>query len=321
MSIPQDIGKDERVKILIAEDDFTSLLLLHSLLSQWGYEVVVTHNGREAWQALQAEGAPRLAILDWEMPEMDGLDLCHKIRQHTEAPYTYIILLTARTRRTDLIAGMEAGADDYVTKPFDAHELRVRLRAGRRILDLQSALLEAQEALRLQATQDPLTGIWNHGMIMNLLERELVRSTREGLSLSVLMLDLDLFKQVNDTYGHLAGNLVLHEAAQRMRDSLRGYDAVGRYGGEEFLIVSPGCSAADASKLAERMRQVIGGTPMNTSEGIISITISVGIATVNYSEGNLTSSTMDHNAETLVHAADEALYRAKRTGRNHVEHA
>ena len=310
------------MRILIAEDDPISLVLLQALLNQWGYEVIVTHDGNEAWQVLQADMAPRLAILDWEMPGMDGPALCHQVRERQGSPYTYIILLTARTKREDLIAGMEAGADDYVTKPFDAHELRVRLRAGRRILDLQNALLEAQEILRLQATQDPLTSLWNRGMIMELLGRELARAKRERSPLSVLMLDLDLFKIVNDTYGHLAGDLVLREAAQRMRGSVRAYDAVGRYGGEEFLIVSPGCPAVGAVNLAERIRKAIGEKPMNTSEALISITISVGVATAEYVDKRATPNKNlgeYTEAENLVRAADDALYRAKRWGRNRVE--
>ena len=310
------------MRILIAEDDPISLVLLQALLNQWGYEVIVTHDGNEAWQVLQADMAPRLAILDWEMPGMDGPALCHQVRERQGSPYTYIILLTARTKREDLIAGMEAGADDYVTKPFDAHELRVRLRAGRRILDLQNALLEAQEVLRLQATQDPLTSLWNRGMIMELLGRELARAKRERSPLSVLMLDLDLFKIVNDTYGHMAGDLVLREAAQRMRGSVRAYDAVGRYGGEEFLIVSPGCPAVGAVNLAERIRKAIGQKPMNTSEALISITISVGVATAEYVDKRATPNKNlgeYTEAENLVRAADDALYRAKRWGRNRVE--
>ena len=309
------------MRILIAEDDPISLVLLQALLNQWGYEVIVTHDGNEAWQVLQADMAPRLAILDWEMPGVDGPTLCHQVRER-RGPYTYMILLTARTKREDVIAGMEAGADDYVTKPFDAHELRVRLRAGRRILDLQDALLEAQEVLRLQATQDPLTSLWNRGMIMELLGRELARAKRERSPLSVLMLDLDLFKIVNDTYGHMAGDLVLREAAQRLRASVRAYDAVGRYGGEEFLIVSPGCPAAGAVTLAERIRKAVGEKPMNTSEALISITISAGAATAEYVDKRVASSKNVGEyteAENLVRAADDALYRAKRWGRNRVE--
>ena len=310
------------MRILIAEDDPISLVLLQALLNQWGYEVIVTHDGNEAWQVLQADMAPRLAILDWEMPGMDGPALCHQVRERQGGAYTYMILLTARTKREDLIAGMEAGADDYVTKPFDAHELRMRLRAGRRILDGQDALLEAQEVLRLQATQDPLTSLWNRGMIMELLGRELARAKRERSPLSVLMLDLDLFKIVNDTYGHMAGDLVLREAAQRLRASVRAYDAVGRYGGEEFLIVSPGCPAAGAVTLAERIRKAVGEKPMDTSEALISITISAGAATAEYVDKRVASSKNVGEyteAENLVRAADDALYRAKRWGRNRVE--
>jgi two-component system, cell cycle response regulator len=310
------------VQILVADDDPISAQILRRLLGQWGYDVLLARDGDEAWQLMQSAEAPRLAILDWEMPGMDGPELCRKLRERLETPYIYVILLTARAQRADLIAGMEAGADDYLTKPFDAHELRVRLRAGRRILDLQVALLEAQEALRIQATQDPVTGLWNRGMIMNLLHRELARARREGTPLSIFMADLDLFKRVNDSFGHLAGDLVLRETGQRMLAALRAYDSIGRYGGEEFLAVLVSCDVAAATKLAERIRGIVGSTAMNTSEGLISITVSIGIACQLPPSGEamLTAyADLSTTAESLVRAADQALYRAKQAGRNRVE--
>ena len=187
------------MKILIAEDDAISRRLLETILRKWGYEVVVAQDGGKAWEELQKEDAPRLAILDWMMPEMDGVEVCGKVRERMNSPYVYILLLSAKSQREDLVKGMESGADDYITKPFDANELKVRLRAGRRILDLQTQLMSAQEALRDQAARDPLTGIWNRNAIFDIFRRELTRAERERTQLAIVMIDIDHFKNLNDT--------------------------------------------------------------------------------------------------------------------------
>ncbi len=298
------------MKILIAEDEVISRRLLHGILVKWGYEVIETTDGDAAWQMLQSDDSPRLAILDWAMPAMDGIDVCRKLRQRLDSPYTYILLLTAKSGKDDLIEGMEAGADDYLIKPLDIQELKVRLRAGRRILDLQTALLSSQETLRIQASHDALTNLLNRATILERLRQQIARSTREHSAFSVIMADLDHFKQVNDMYGHLAGDAVLREAARRMRMIVGAYDDVGRYGGEEFLIVLPGCDAANAGKLAERIREALSGQAMNTSEGIIPLTLSLGVASSTNGE--------ETDALALVGTADAALYRAKRDGRDRV---
>jgi two-component system, cell cycle response regulator len=299
------------LRVLIAEDDPISRRILESTLRRWDYDVAACSDGDDAWEVLDREDPPKLAILDWMLPGRDGVQLCRDIRARAREPYIYTILLTARTGREDFIEGMSAGADDYVVKPCDPHELKVRLRAGRRILELQEELIAAREALRDQATHDPLTRLSNRGVILEMLQRELDCDRREGNPLSVVMLDLDRFKLVNDTHGHIAGDGVLRETARRLRGSLRAYDLVGRYGGEEFLIVLPGCDGRAAMGLAERVRVTISGTPMDTSEGAISVTCSLGVATGSGS-GRVT-------AEDLIRVADEALYRAKRLGRDRAE--
>jgi two-component system cell cycle response regulator len=299
------------VKVLIADDDMISRRLLEATLTRWGYEAIVTHDGIEAWDALQKPTAPSLAILDWMMPGMDGVEVCKRVRQRQQEPYIYLLLLTTRGRKEHLIEGLDAGADDYLTKPFDPHELQVRLRAGKRIVTLQAELIEARETLRIQATHDPLTGVWNRRAILEVLGNELARSRRDGPPVAVAIADLDHFKRINDTYGHVAGDMALCEAVSRMHALLRPYDAIGRYGGEEFLIVLPGCTAQDALKLAERLRLGISQETMSISGGRIVVTCSLGLAA--------SDTIAAPDATSLIRAADAALYRAKAYGRNRLE--
>jgi len=291
------------MRILIADDDEVSRCKLEALLSKWGYEVISVEDGMTAWEALQQENAPRLTILDWMMPGMDGSEICRQLRQSSKKAYVYVLLLTSRVAKEDIVAGMEAGADDYLSKPFDAQELKVRVRAGQRIVELE-------EALRAQATHDALTGAWNHGAIIDMLQRELARAERAGTSIGAVMVDLDNFKRVNDTYGHLTGDAVLQEAAQRMTRVLRRFDVLGRYGGEEFLVLLPGCEPPDAQGLAERLRRCIACEPVATSVGEVSFTISLGVTTTGEGERM--------GVAAVLQRADKALYQAKRQGRNRV---
>jgi len=299
------------MRILVAEDNPVFQSMLRNMLSKWGYEIVMADNGRDAWRILQEDPAPNLAILDWMMPGLDGVEVCRRVREASQQRYIYVLLLTAKTEQKDLVEGMEAGADDYITKPFNTHELRVRLRAGRRILELQEQLLHAQDALREQATHDRLTGLWNHGSILEILEKEAARSEREQSPLAVLMADLDNFKQINDTHGHLAGDSVLRESARRLRAQIRAYDALGRYGGEEFLVVLPGSNQSGALTQAERLRACIDCEPFPTPAGEILVTCSFGLCWTDRPEPGGT--------KTLLRSADDALYKAKRMGRNRVE--
>lgn len=296
---------------MIAEDDLTTRRLLKTILAKWGYDVIDTSNGNDAWQALRAEEAPRLAILDWKMPGMDGPEICRKVRQELNEHYTYMILLTAQDRDEDMITGMEAGADDYITKPFKTSELKVRLRAGRRIIELQNELITAREFLKRQAIYDSLTGLLNRGEIIHILKNELAKADREESTVALIMADIDSFKKINDNYGHMTGDVVLRLTSERMLSLMRSYDHVGRYGGEEFMIILPGCDLQESGAIAERLRQSIGEDGMNTPEGMISVTISLGIA-LRDMENRL-------DVEALIKAADSALYKAKENGRNRVE--
>src|SRR6202051_2160130 len=211
------------MRILIADDSIVSRHLLDATLRRWGYEVVIACDGNEAWRILQAEDAPKIAILDWMMPGMTGPEVCRKVRANVKDKdlYTYILLLSSKSQREDLIEGMESGADDYLTKPFDQHELKVRLRPGTRIIELQQELIAAREALREQATRDCLTHIWNRSSILDILQREMARSSREKRPFGLVLADLDHFKTIHDTYGHFAGAAVLREFVRRMSGSMR----------------------------------------------------------------------------------------------------
>ena len=297
------------MKVLIAEDELVSRRLLASLLSEWEYQVIETCDGVSAWEVLQEEGGPRIAILDWQMPKMDGLEVCREVRRLSAEPYIYILLLTSRTQKQDSIIGWEAGVDDYITKPFDAQELQARLRAAERIIKLQDQLIVSRETQRQLATHDALTGIFNRRAILDSLQRELAHTQRGGPSVGAIMVDLDHFKKINDVHGHLVGDLVLREAAQRMQNALRPYDVLGRYGGEEFLVVAPGCGTQEAAKVAERLRERLEGSPLFLQDVEIRITGSFGVAS---------SKDVAKDVDAVIWAADAALYRAKHEGRNRV---
>lgn len=299
------------MKILIADDDSLSRRLLERTLVRAGYEVMPVVNGRQAVENLCGRDMPRLALLDWMMPELDGPGVCREIRSCRDQSYIYMILLTSRESKEDVVAGLESGADDYLIKPFNADELKARLRTGERVLHLEDRLVEAREQMRFKATHDHLTSLWNRGVIMDLLGRELTRSQRENVCTAVILGDLDHFKNVNDKYGHLVGDQVLREVARRLLVSVRSYDFVGRYGGEEFLIVLNNCRSDSALTRAEEIRKGICTRPVQTDAGPLEVTMSSGL---------LLSPDWGHRpVEDLIHEADSALYAAKTEGRNRVQ--
>jgi two-component system, cell cycle response regulator len=296
------------VKILIADDEALSRRLLEKTLARAGYEVVAVENGRLAAEQLCQADGPRLALLDWVMPELDGPGVCREVRQGKKQTYVYMVLLTSRESKEDTVEGLESGADDYLTKPFDPEELKARLRTGLRILHLEDSLVEAREQMRFKATHDALTSLWNRGVIMDLLGRELSRSQREKHSTVILLGDVDHFKKVNDTYGHVVGDEVLQEVARRLLGSVRSYDFVGRYGGEEFLVVLNNCDPDSSLVRGEELRKSICSRPVQTTQGPLSITMSLGL--LQSPEWGV------RPVEELLHEVDAALYEAKAHGRN-----
>ena len=296
------------MKILIADDEALSRRLLEKTLERAGYEVTAVENGSLAVQHLTRPDGPRLALLDWMMPELDGPAVCREVRKHVERSYAYMVLLTSKESKEDIVAGLESGADDYLTKPFNADELKARLRTGERILHLEDRLVEAREQMRFKATHDALTSIWNRGVIMDLLGRELSRSQREKGCTIVLLGDLDHFKSINDTYGHPVGDEVLREIARRLLSSIRSYDLVGRYGGEEFLMVLNNCKPQYAEARAEEIRAAIGSRPVQIASGPLQVTMSFGLL--------LSQDWGVRPVEEFLYEVDAALYAAKAAGRN-----
>ena len=298
------------MNILIAEDDFTSRSILAMMLEKHGYKVMATVNGAEAWDAMQQPDAPKLAILDWMMPEMDGIEVCRNVRALKTDQPPYIIMLTPRDGKADVVAGLEAGADDYLAKPYDPDELRARVGVGRRVLEIETKLAEARDALVHEATHDPLTGILNRRAILGHLAKELSRAARSGKMVGVGLCDLDHFKEINDRYGHLVGDEVLCGFIRIIQANLREYDLIGRYGGEEFLVITPEAGELAPERAYERLCERILESPIPTRAGDISITVSIGV-----SQG-----TGADTVDGLLSRADAALYQAKKEGRNCVSY-
>ncbi|MDA3789102.1 MAG: diguanylate cyclase [Desulfobacula sp.] len=296
------------MKVLIAEDDMTSRIILDSILKKWGFTPVLTCNGKEAWEVMQSKDAPRLAVLDWQMPEMNGIEVCQKIREIDTSEPPYLILLTSKDEKKDIVKGLEAGANDFISKPYDNKELQARINVGQRMVKLQSELGEAYRALEHEAMHDPLTNIFNRRAIMDLLEKEIARAKREKTGLCVGVCDLDYFKKVNDTYGHKIGDDVLIAFTRFVTDKLRINDHVGRIGGEEFLIVVSGSKDLQKDALFERICEYVRNSEISTEKGNVSITVSIGVSQYTGVE----------NSSILLATADTALYHAKKLGRDRV---
>jgi two-component system cell cycle response regulator len=295
------------LKILIADDDEMSLKLMENMLKRIGYDVVAAVNGREAMDKLLEKDGPRLALLDWMMPEIHGPAVCQNMRALRHGRYVYVTLLTSKDSKEDLVEGLDAGADDYLTKPCNPEELKARLRAGQRILQLEDNLVAAREEMRFKATHDPLTTLWNRGKILETLDHMLQLER----PLAVLLCDIDHFKRINDSHSHLVGDAVLGEIAGRLRNAVRQDDAIGRYGGEEFLILLAGCDERTLQERAEQVCVKVSEKAIDTEGDAIFATVSIGAIAVNSDNDSVA-------AQNILRRVDEALYLAKENGRNRV---
>jgi len=293
------------MKILIAEDDVISCRDLEKHLREWGYDVVAARDGNQAWELAKTNNI-RLAILDWNMPGIDGIELSQRIRkeyQKEDSKYIYIILLTGRGGQDDIIQGLSTGADDYITKPYSFVELKYRIQNGERIINNED------RRIRL-ASLDNLTRLWNRNKIFEFLENELKRGERNGHPTGVIMIDIDHFKRINDRFGHLIGDRVLVEVADRLSTTIRPYDKIGRYGGDEILIVLPKCANREAKTIAERLYHSVTSEKISTDAGALKINISIGCVS---NEKFPQSSKMQ-----LIQASDKALLSAKKKGRDRI---
>jgi len=296
------------MKALVADSDPDRLRQLEGWLARWGFDVTPVRNGVEAWSRLESQRAPVIAVLAWRMEGMPGIDVCRRLRLQPELPTAYVLLVTDGRDAEDLLDGLNAGADDFLIAPLDGVEAKARVRTGARIVEVEQALRASQDALRVQSTRDAITGSWNRAAILDLVHKEQERARRKSGSVAVVIADLDAFRRVNETHGTPVGDEVLREAARRLASTLRPYDAVGRYGGGQFLVVLPGSDGLGALTVAERIRESFAKRPVATSAGPVTVTLSLGVA----SEGGESAA----EASALLRAADGALKRAQQGGRN-----
>ena len=291
------------MKVLIADDDPVSRIMVRVPLLRLGYDVREVADGEQAWSLLQSEPFS-IMITDWLMPRLDGPGLIQRIRNADFPNYVYSILLTSKDAKDDIIAGLDAGADDYLSKPLHPNELRARISIATRIIDLETRL-------RAERDTDALTSLRNRRAISVAAHAELSRAAREHTALSVVLIDIDHFKQVNDTHGHQAGDQALRLVAATITQNLRPYDSVGRWGGEEILLLLPSTTSEHAASVAERVRAAIAATPLLLETGqAVPLSVSMGLAS--------TDSVDLNQFEPLLQCADSALYQAKQHGRDQV---
>ena len=294
--------------ILVVEDDKDSRELLKTYLMKWNYRVYEAYNAQNAFEILKKKRI-HIALIDWILPGISGIEICNKLRENHKDSYLYIIIITGKKTKDDVVEALSNGADDYIMKPFNFEELKLRIEAGIRIVNFQENLKSCYEELYKQTIEDSLTGLLNRKTILEKLQIELERHKRLDSELSIIMCDIDYFKKINDTYGHLAGDYILKKVGEIFRNNLRRYDFAGRYGGEEFLVILPHTNIFTAKKVAERIKLEVEKKIFNYGSNKIKITISFGICSSKYVK----------SLEDIIFKADKALYYAKSKGRNRIE--
>ena len=307
-------GADEAkpLRVLIADDERISRTLLMRVVESWGYETVEADSGNKAWELLNQDEPPRIAIIDWMMPGIDGVEICRRLYQRSGKPLIYTILLTSKTDESALIYALEQGAHDFQTKPANPGELRARLLVGKRFVEADDRLNESLARVEQMAATDALTGVANRRHFFQLAERELYRTQRTQTPVALLVIDIDNFKEINDTYGHAAGDAALCHLVAVCQLSLRRTDIIARFGGDEFIILLPECDPPTALHTAERLRHSIYATPVPEKEQAFQIEVTIGVAT------SMGGNYPNEDIETLLRLADEALYEGKEAGRNRV---
>ena len=297
------------MKILIVEDELIFRRMVKKYLLEAGYDIVEAEDGQAAWELFQHEPF-HLVITDWMMPGLNGPELVQNIRTSGQKNYTYIIMLTAMDDKDNVVLGLESGVDEYLTKPFNSRELIARVASGLRILRLEEQLMQSRQQMEVLAMYDGLTGLLNRRAIEENAEAEFNMAGRKERTLSVILLDIDHFKSVNDRFGHKFGDHTLRQVAKILTEDLRNYDRIGRWGGEEFILILPDTQLKDAATVAERVRVRMAEMQMSLENGeAFSVQISLGVACTTGQFPSLTK---------LIDAADQALYQAKQTGRNRV---
>ena len=299
-------------RLLLVEDEATQRMLMERLLRRAGYVVDTAASGEEALTKI-ASADYQILLTDWDMPGMDGATLCRRVREADLPNYLYILLLTGHTTTEDVVAGLEAGADDYLRKPANEAELIARLNAGQRILRLEQSLRDANARIELLSNTDPLVRAFNRRYLGDQLEREAEYARRHQSPLAVVMADIDDFKSINDKHGHRVGDEVLQNFVDRVRTLIRpGGDWIARYGGEEFAIVLLHADVTAAATAAERVRAGCAEKPLLTSAGLLTVTASFGAAAL-----DLAAPPADA-IDAMLRDADAALYKSKHAGRNRV---
>ena len=298
--------------MLVADDNGTMRIMVAGVLARWGHQAVPAIDGEEAWRIMQQPDAPRIALLDWEMPGIDGVEVCRRLRARESegADYTYAILLTSRSEKNEIVAGIEAGADDYVVKPFDQHELRARVRTGSRIIELQMELQQSKEEYRRLSRTDPLTGCLNRRAILDRIAEEMKLAENEGTMIGLSMMDIDHFKRINDAHGHATGDEILCEFVVRLGKIMRSPEVFGRLGGEEFLALWMARDNEDIVAINERFRSSIEEAPFQITGSSLPVTVSIGV----------TATAGNETVDAAIARSDRALYAAKESGRNQVKY-
>ena len=305
------------MKMMIVEDDPFVQKVVKKVFAGMGFEVLSCGDGATALDFIKNDRI-QLAVVDWILPEMDGLTLCRRVRKLKLSRYIYIIVLTSRNRKEDLVQALDAGADDYIAKPFDENELAARARVGMRIIQLENKLINNQKRLMKLAKEDPLTGILNRRSLFDGILKEINRASREGTSFATILIDADDFKSINDTHGHLAGDMVLIEFARRIQDSCREYDLLGRYGGEEFLVFLPRTDRDGAIRVAERIRTSLRERQMDFGGQKVELGASLGVSPFSYEKTDRPAENIEALFDEMIKRSDYALYMAKKEGKNRV---